>query len=56
MEDLGPGGDADALAELNRRLLADGLAIDAVDRVRKRVSRIKAGRLGRRLRGAAPVS
>jgi hydroxypyruvate reductase len=51
VEVLPAGVPASALAELNRRLLADGLDIHAMNRVRKAVSRIKGGRLARHLGG-----
>lgn len=46
VEALPEGGSAEALAELNRRLLADGLDIQAMNRIRRAVSRVKGGRLG----------
>lgn len=51
VECLADGGSLDGLAALNRRLLADGLPIDAMNRIRRAVSRIKGGRLGAHLRG-----
>lgn len=51
VEVLPAGANAEALAALNRRLLADGLDIHAMNRIRKAVSRIKGGRLARHLAG-----
>ncbi len=51
VEALPEGTPPVALAALNRRLLADGLDIHAMNRIRKAVSRIKGGRLARRLGG-----
>jgi hydroxypyruvate reductase len=51
VESLVQGGTLDGLAGMNRRLLADGLSIDRMNRVRRAVSRIKGGRLGQCLRG-----
>lgn len=51
VESLAGESDAPALAELNRRLLADGLPIHAMNRIRRSVSLLKGGRLGTRLRG-----
>ena len=45
VEVLPDGFDASDLARVNEYLLAEGHPIDAVNRVRKRVSRIKGGRL-----------
>ncbi len=51
VEDLAPGLDAAFLSRMNDWLLAGGLPIDAINRIRKRVSRIKAGRLAQCLAG-----
>jgi len=45
MEHLAPGLDGDFLARVNGWLLASGLSIGPMNRVRKRLSRIKGGRL-----------
>lgn len=50
-EVLPEGMDAGQLAEVNRYLLGSGLDIDAINRVRKRLSLIKGGRLLPHLRG-----
>ena len=49
VEVLPEGFDASDLARVNEYLLAAGHPIGAVNRVRKRISRIKGGRLARRL-------
>ncbi len=49
VEVLPEGFDAPDLARVNEYLLAAGHPIGAVNRVRKRISRIKGGRLARRL-------
>ena len=49
VEVLPEGFDATDLARVNEYLLAAGHPIGAVNRVRKRISRIKGGRLARRL-------
>jgi len=46
-----PGVDAETLAEVNRRLLAEGYDIATINSVRKALSRIKGGRLARWTRG-----
>ncbi|MCS4504428.1 D-glycerate 2-kinase [wastewater metagenome] len=47
-----PGGAGEAeLAALNRRMLAGGLAIGDMNRIRRRFSTVKGGRLGVRLAG-----
>ena len=51
VEALPQGVHAADLARMNRWLLASGLPIDAVNRVRARLSCLKAGRLARRLAG-----
>ncbi len=51
MEVLPEGVAGDALARINAWLLASGLPIGAMNRVRKRVSRIKGGRLAEALIG-----
>lgn len=51
VESLPAGGSLSGLTALNRRLLADGLPIAAINRVRAAVSAVKGGRLGQRLRG-----
>ncbi|MDD3517610.1 MAG: DUF4147 domain-containing protein [Chromatiales bacterium] len=51
VECLPPGVGLRELNELNRRLLASGLDIHAINAVRRRVSRIKGGRLCAWLRG-----
>jgi hydroxypyruvate reductase len=53
VEALPDGITLEDLACANRWLLASGLAIDAVNRVRARLSRLKAGRLAQRLVGRA---
>ena len=45
MEHLAPGLDGEFLARVNGWLLASGLSIGPMNRVRKRLSRIKGGRL-----------
>ena len=50
VEVLPDGFDAAALARVNEYLLAAGHPIGAMNRVRKRISRIKGGRLAQRLR------
>ena len=49
VEVLPEGFDAGDLARVNEYLLAEGLPIGAMNRVRKRISRIKGGRLARRI-------
>ena len=49
VEVLPEGFDAGDLARVNEYLLAEGLPIGAMNRVRKRISRIKGGRLAQRL-------
>ena len=49
VEVLPDGFDARDLARLNEYLLAEGLPIGAMNRVRKRLSRIKGGRLAQRI-------
>lgn len=49
VEVLPEGFDASDLARVNEYLLAAGHPIDAVNRVRKRISRIKGGRLAQRI-------
>ena len=49
VEVLPEGFDARDLARVNEYLLAEGLPIGAMNRVRKRISRIKGGRLAQRL-------
>ncbi len=56
VEVLPDGVPPRALAALNERLLADGLDIHAMNRVRKAVSRIKGGRLARHLGGRESVA
>lgn len=51
VERLAGDADADALAELNQSLLAGGLDIGRMNRIRKAVSTIKGGRLANWLRG-----
>lgn len=51
VESLPPGWTLDALRELNRSLLAAGLDIVAMNQIRKRVSRLKGGKLLARLGG-----
>jgi hydroxypyruvate reductase len=51
VEVLPEGMDLDGLAELNRWLLGSGLAIDEMNAIRKRLSRIKGGRLAAYLKG-----
>lgn len=51
VEVLPPGIAPEQLSELNQWLLASGLAIDAMNRVRKGISAIKAGGLARHLAG-----
>ncbi|WP_435100020.1 glycerate kinase type-2 family protein [Arhodomonas sp. AD133] len=51
LELLADEAGAEQLAELNRRLLASGLDIIAMNRIRKRFSRVKGGRLARWLDG-----
>ncbi|MFU8822276.1 MAG: glycerate kinase type-2 family protein [Gammaproteobacteria bacterium] len=53
VEALPEGVSPEDLARANRWLLGSGLAIDAVNRVRARLSRLKAGRLAQRLAGRA---
>ena len=53
VEALPDGITPEDLARANRWLLGSGLAIDAVNRVRARLSRLKAGRLAQRLAGRA---
>lgn len=53
VEVLAAGLDADFLSRCNAWLLASGLAIDDLNRIRKRISRIKAGRLAARVQGRA---
>ncbi|RKZ36370.1 MAG: hydroxypyruvate reductase, partial [Gammaproteobacteria bacterium] len=52
VEVLPEGMDAEALARLNRWLLASGLSIGPMNRIRKRVSCIKAGRLAAHVQGS----
>ena len=47
VDDLAQGLDADFLSRMNQWLLASGLPIDSINRIRKRVSQLKAGRLAR---------
>lgn len=49
VEQLPPGADLDTLRTLNEWLLASGRDIVAMNRIRKRLSRIKGGRLARAL-------
>ncbi len=51
VEVLPPGWDLARLAELTRRLLAEGLDIATMNAVRRAVSRLKGGRLARHLQG-----
>jgi glycerate 2-kinase len=51
VEALPPGIEAEDLARTNRWLLGSGLPIDAINRVRARLSCLKAGRLAQRLAG-----
>ncbi len=51
VESLGGGLGEEVLGEVGGWLLASGLPITAINRVRKRLSRIKAGRLAAHLRG-----
>ncbi len=51
VEVLPEGVEEDSLARINSWLLASGFAIGAMNRVRKRVSRIKGGRLAEALNG-----
>jgi hydroxypyruvate reductase len=51
-EDLVPGETLDSLAALNRRLLASGLDIGAMNAARRRISRVKGGGLLSEFRGA----
>lgn len=51
VEALGEGLGDEVLAEVGGWLLASGLPITAINRVRKRLSRIKAGRLATHLHG-----
>jgi hydroxypyruvate reductase len=51
VEALPDGVSPEDLARANRWLLGSGLPIDAVNRVRARLSRLKAGRLAQRLAG-----
>ena len=53
VEHLPPGIGLDDLVRVNSWLLGSGLDIDAMNRVRKSLSAIKAGRLGRHLQGRA---
>jgi hydroxypyruvate reductase len=55
MEHLADGLDAGFLARVNDWLLASGLAIGPMNRVRKRLSRIKGGRLALALDGRAAL-
>ena len=49
VEVLPDGFDASDLARVNKYLLAEGHPIGAINRVRKRISRIKGGRLAQRI-------
>ncbi len=51
VEDLYEGLDAAFLRRMNAWLLASGLPIDVMNRIRKRASKIKAGRVAERLLG-----
>jgi glycerate 2-kinase len=51
VEASAPGVTLDTLLRVNRYLLGSGLPIDAVNRVRQRLSRLKGGRLGALLAG-----
>lgn len=55
VEALAEGLDDAVIGQVGRWLLASGLPITAINRVRKRLSRIKAGRLAVHLRGRAAL-
>lgn len=56
VEVLPRGLDAEMLARINQWLLASGLPIGRMNRIRKRISRVKGGRLAAHLVGRAVLS